>query len=110
MADAGRVGYRTNGLSSALQLHHPSSRFGQTDGFALSGVQARRKPMDRAIADSHPNVTISHSPPTRPIPTFDTGPTWTRCPILTRQMVMQARVRLRALRHPWANNTSRNSP
>src|SRR5690348_14129184 len=61
MADAGRVGYRTNGLSSALQLHHLSSHVGQTDGIALSGVQPRRNPMDHAIADSHPAVTISHS-------------------------------------------------
>jgi hypothetical protein len=30
--------------------------------------------MDRAIADSHPNVTISHSSTTRNIPTFDTDP------------------------------------
>src|ERR1700742_4389156 len=61
MADASRVGNRTNGLSSALQLHHPSSHSGQTDGIALSGVQARRMPMDHAITDSHTSVTISHS-------------------------------------------------
>lgn len=61
MADASRVGYRTNGLSSALQLHHPSSRVGQTDGIALPGVHQRRMPMDHAIADSHATVTISHS-------------------------------------------------
>src|SRR5690348_4792185 len=60
MADASRVGYRTNGLSSALQLHHLSSRVGQTDGIALPGVHQRRKPMDHAIADSHATVTISH--------------------------------------------------
>src|SRR5579875_1972629 len=60
MADASRVGYRTNGLSSALQLHHLSSRVGQTDGIALPGVHQRRKPMDHAIADSHTTVTISH--------------------------------------------------
>src|SRR4051794_23157211 len=60
MVDASRVGYRTNGLSSALQLHHPSSRVGQTDGIALPGVHQRRKPMDHAIADSHATVTISH--------------------------------------------------
>jgi hypothetical protein len=30
--------------------------------------------MDRAIADSHTNVTISHSTITCHIPTFDTGP------------------------------------
>lgn len=61
MADASRVGYRTNGLSSALQLHHLSSRVGQTDGIAPPGVHQRRKPMDHAIADSHAPVTISHS-------------------------------------------------
>lgn len=61
MADASRVGYRTNGLSSALQLHHLSSRVGQTDGIALPGVHQRRMPMDHAIADSHATVTISHS-------------------------------------------------
>jgi hypothetical protein len=60
MADASRVGYRTNGLSSALQLHHPSSRVGQTDGIALPGSHQPRKPMDHAIADSHATVTISH--------------------------------------------------
>src|SRR5438132_1072530 len=60
MADASRVGYRTNGLSSALQLHHLSSRVGQTDGIAPPGVHHRRKPMDHAIADSHATVTISH--------------------------------------------------
>lgn len=70
MADAGRVGNRTNGLSSALQLHHPSSLVGQTDGIALSGVQALRKPMDHAITDSHSGVTISHSWITSPIPTL----------------------------------------
>jgi hypothetical protein len=31
--------------------------------------------MDRAIADSHTSVTISHSAITCHIPTFDTGPT-----------------------------------
>src|SRR4051794_18798083 len=60
MADASRVGYRTNGLSSALQLHHLSSRVGQTDGIAPPGVHQPRKPMDHAIADSHATVTISH--------------------------------------------------
>src|SRR6185437_10142176 len=61
MVDAGRVGYRTNGLSSALQLHHLSSRVGQTRGIATPGVHQPRKPMDHAIADSHATVTISHS-------------------------------------------------
>ncbi|CAG7643035.1 hypothetical protein SBRY_30734 [Actinacidiphila bryophytorum] len=82
MADAGRVGNRTNGLSSALQLHHPSSRVGQTDGFALSGVQARRKTMDRVITDSHPSVTISHSTIICNIPTFEAHRGGPRCPIL----------------------------
>lgn len=38
--------------------------------------------MDRAIADSHTNVTISHSAIIRHIPTFDASPRRTRCPIL----------------------------
>lgn len=96
MADASRVGYRTNGLSSALQLHHLSSRVGQTDGIALPGVHQRRMPMDHAIADSHATVTISHSgvqesqdPPKRAMSRW--SPPRTPCPILARGGVRDAR-------------------
>lgn len=96
MADASRVGYRTNGLSSALQLHHLSSRVGQTDGIAPPGVHQRRKPMDHAIADSHATVTISHSgvqesqdPPKRAMSRW--SPPRTPCPILARGGVRDAR-------------------
>ncbi|SCE47372.1 hypothetical protein GA0115240_165710 [Streptomyces sp. DvalAA-14] len=33
--------------------------------------------MDHAIADSHTNVTISHSSIIRNIPTFESSPRWT---------------------------------
>src|SRR5882757_8523735 len=105
MADAGRVGYRTNGLSSALQLHHPSSHVGQTDGIALPGVHQRRKPMDHAIADSHAPVTISHrvirsQQTPQSVQYRDSTHTWADgalprapCPILARGGVRGARAR-----------------
>lgn len=52
MVDVSRVGYRTNGVSSALQLHHLSSGAGQTDGIALPGVHQRRKLMEQAVTGS----------------------------------------------------------
>ena len=103
MACAGRVGYRTNGMSSALQLHHLSNRYGQTDGIAIPGVHQRRKPMDHAITDSHTTVTISHrmigshrDPPKHAMPRFrpqrdGQSPPRTPCPILARGRARGAR-------------------
>src|SRR5690349_16172965 len=97
MAYTGRVGNRTNGLSSGLQLHHTSSPVGQTAGIGTSGGQGRRIAMDHAIADSHPGVTIGHDTDRRTACRKDHIPpwihpkvgtpadSWSGCPILTHR-------------------------
>ena len=61
MATTYQVGNRTNGLSLALQLHHPSSPISQTGGIDPWGAKLDRMTMDHAITDSHRKATPRHN-------------------------------------------------
>jgi len=57
-----QVGYRTNGLSFTVQVHHLLRPVGQTAGIGIPRFKPR-DPEGPGIADSHSAVTMSHSGP-----------------------------------------------